>query len=369
MFYNLNVPYAATDIQLPRTLAFLHELGYNVVALNHAISGKLPAVIACAIPKPLPNQAALPAKLEILRRVTLTLTEAYQNARLLELSRCYDVLALRPVDERTLQLACTSLECDIISLDLSVRLPYYFKHKMVQEALKLGKRFEICYAQGLMGGAGERRCLIGNAGQLIRATRGRGLIISSGGTGTAANGVGLRGPWDLVNLAAVWGLSEERGAEAVGKECRSVVVHAQLKRTGYRGVIDVVYGGEKPAVMEIVDVEAGAKGRGKQGAKQQAGKGEALKRKAEAMGDLEEVKKGEDKPLSNTQRKKRARLEKMEAERKAQESSAAASTGAATEQASGGAAPTGDGANQGSIGTGVRNGEPVATVETPEGVT
>ena len=45
MFYDLNVPYAANDVQLPRTLAFLSELGYNVVALNHTISGKLPAQI------------------------------------------------------------------------------------------------------------------------------------------------------------------------------------------------------------------------------------------------------------------------------------------------------------------------------------
>lgn len=47
MFYDLNVPYAANDAQLPRTLAFLSELGYNVVALNHSISGKLPAQIVC----------------------------------------------------------------------------------------------------------------------------------------------------------------------------------------------------------------------------------------------------------------------------------------------------------------------------------
>ena len=42
MFYDLNVPWTPQDAQLPRTLAFLQELGYNVVALNHTISGKLP---------------------------------------------------------------------------------------------------------------------------------------------------------------------------------------------------------------------------------------------------------------------------------------------------------------------------------------
>jgi ribonuclease P/MRP protein subunit RPP1 len=36
------VPWTATDTGIPRTLNFLHELGYNVVALNHTMTGKLP---------------------------------------------------------------------------------------------------------------------------------------------------------------------------------------------------------------------------------------------------------------------------------------------------------------------------------------
>jgi ribonuclease P/MRP protein subunit RPP1 len=42
MFYDLNVPWTATDTGIPRTLNFLHELGYNVVALNYSMTGKLP---------------------------------------------------------------------------------------------------------------------------------------------------------------------------------------------------------------------------------------------------------------------------------------------------------------------------------------
>ena len=61
MYYDLNVPYISDKDQLQKTLAFLEErefslglvnnhdkliihlVGYNVVALNHIISGKLPA--------------------------------------------------------------------------------------------------------------------------------------------------------------------------------------------------------------------------------------------------------------------------------------------------------------------------------------
>jgi len=246
--------------------------------------------------------------------VTLTLTESYQNARLAELAKAYDILAVRPIDERSLQLACSSLECDIISLDLSQRIGFYFKFKMLSEAIKSGKRFEICYSQGLMGDSSARRNLISNATQLIRASRGRGLIISS----EAKAAVGCRGPWDAVNLATVWGLSQERGFEAVSKEARSVVVTAQLKRTGYRGVIDVVYGGEKPEVVK--EIEQG-KESGKAKQKQAAVNGQKRKAQEDVDGGAET---GEQ-PISKREAKRRAKKARMagaEADQAAQDSTA-----------------------------------------------
>lgn len=232
------------------------------------------------------------------------LTEQHQNARLAELSRNYDVLSVRPVDERTLQLACSSLDCDIISLDLTQRLNFWFKFKMLGEAIKNGKRFEISYAQGVMGDSAMRRNLISNATQLIRATRGRGLIISS----EAKSAIACRGPWDAINLAAIWGLSQERGYEAMSKECRSVVVAAQLKRTSYRGVIDVVYGGEKPAKTASDKPD---KGKGQQ----QRVNGQ--KRKADAVDSADGSSSAQQdggKPMSKRQMK---RQRKEEAQSKA----------------------------------------------------
>nr|OQO28611.1 hypothetical protein B0A51_03327 [Rachicladosporium sp. CCFEE 5018] len=327
MFYDLNVPYSPTDAGLARTLHFSHELGYNVIALNHSITGKLPNEIACAIPSPLLFKD-LPPTLQLLTRCTLHLTETHQNARLLALASPYDILALRPTDEKSLQLACSSLDCDIISLDLSIRHPFHFKHKMLMEAIKAGKKIEICYSQGMMGDSQARRNLIGNVSQIVRATRGRGLVISS----EAKSAEGLRGPWDAINLAAVWGLGQERGFEGVTKEARSAVVSAQLKRTGWRGTINVVYGGEKPAetIKPIVNGKVAA------AAKQaipikaaQNGKVDATagtKRKAESEAVVGAVNDG-DKPLSKTQMKKRAKLEKMAAEAREKEQSDAVITG------------------------------------------
>ncbi|KAH9826235.1 RNase P subunit p30 [Teratosphaeria destructans] len=240
-FYDLNVPYTPTA-DLPRTLHFLSELGYTT------------------------------------------------HVRLADLAKCYDVVAVRPVDEKGLQQACASLDCDIVSLDLTQRLPYHFRSKMVSEAVRSGKRLEICYAQGLRADAAARRNLIANATQLIRASRGRGLVVSSEAGGAA----GLRGPWDVVNLATIWGLSHERGFEAVSKEPRGVVVMARLKRTGYRGVIDVVEGGEKPAVVKEDEV-------GRETVKQ----GQGQKRKSEEALD------GGEKQISKREAKRRAKAAKL----------------------------------------------------------
>ena len=99
----------------------------------------------------------------------------------------------------------------------------------------------------MLGEAEKRRKLIENATALIRVSRGRGLIISS----EAYSILACRAPADIVNLAAVGGLGQERGVEAVTTEARKAVVTAQLKRTSYRGVIDVVYGGERPVKEKL----------------------------------------------------------------------------------------------------------------------
>lgn len=107
-------------------------------------------------------------------------------------------------------------------------------------AINRGIRFEICYAQCVAGDGIGRRNFISNFMNLIRATKGRGLVISSEARGV----LGCRGPADVGNLLGVWGLARERGVEAMGVNCRAVVVNESLNRTSFRGVVDVIDGGE-----------------------------------------------------------------------------------------------------------------------------
>ncbi|KAK4692950.1 ribonuclease P/MRP protein subunit RPP1, partial [Lecanoromycetidae sp. Uapishka_2] len=295
MYYDLNVPYIANQGELQRTLAFLAELGYNTVALDYSINDKLPASIVNEIPDPLPLNA--PTSLKILRRCTLHFSDPSQNHRLKSLASAYDILALRPLNKKALEQCCYSLECDLISLDLSTRFPFYFNQTTLGKALQRGIRFEVCYSSGIFNsdGGASRRNLISNATQMVRATRGRGLVISS----EARRALACRGPADVINMGVMWGLGQERGTEAVGREARSVVVQAGMKRSSFRGVIDVVYGGEKPERPTHEDKEG----------KNQPSEG---KRKAAAMEGEAEESMVLPKPISKREQKRQAKKARLE---------------------------------------------------------
>lgn len=99
--------------------------------------------------------------------------------------------------------ACASLPVDIISLDLSHRLPYRLRPKVLAPAVQRGVMFEISYACCLRDET-SRRLLFSNATALARATRGQNIIVSSG----ARTAFELRSPYDVINLSTLFGLPE-----------------------------------------------------------------------------------------------------------------------------------------------------------------
>ncbi|KAK3950932.1 RNase P subunit p30-domain-containing protein [Pseudoneurospora amorphoporcata] len=286
MLYDLNIAWSPTTpaSELERTLKFAKNLGYDVVALNQTITGNIPTQphpISNPIPQltsphpsfpggsgstsatstttarttttttnlsttassavPPTSTSSLPT---VLRRVTLTVTDpSTTNYRLADYARSYDLLALRPTNDKAFSWAClsTTEPPAIISLDLTQFLGFHIHHRTAMAAVHRGTRFEICYSQTFTSGNSvdaqrARSNFIGNVLGLLRATKGRGIIVSS----EAKSALGLRGPADVVNLLAVWGLGPEKGTEALGTGPRAVVVNEGVKRRGFRGVVDIV---------------------------------------------------------------------------------------------------------------------------------
>ncbi|KAF8846888.1 PHP domain-like protein, partial [Acephala macrosclerotiorum] len=241
MLYDLNVPWSPNQdpAQLQRTISFLSEVGYSALALNHTLTNPLPAQVTNPIPTIIPN---LPPKTTILRRCTLVISDPSLNHRLPNLASAYDILALRPTTEKAFLSACQSLtDHSIISLDMTQKFPFHFKPKPFMTAVNRGIRIEICYAQATMGDASSRRNFISNCLGILRATSGRGLVVSSEATSV----LGVRAPADVLNLLSVWGLGKDRGTEALDVNPRAVVVNEGIKRSGFRGVVDIIDGGDR----------------------------------------------------------------------------------------------------------------------------
>ncbi|KAI1825656.1 RNase P subunit p30 [Xylaria intraflava] len=284
MLYDLNIAWSphTSAADLERTLRFSASLGYDVVALNHTIGAPVPPQVINPLPKfdSAQSTSAPQAKLPtVLRRATVVLTEASQHHRLPQLASSYDILAVRPQTEESFSAACLSLnDVALISLDMTVRQPFVLRPKTCMVAVSRGVRFEVCYSQVLQGpapahilgpkgtkeggsvsggamgvDARARAAFIGNVATLIRATRGRGIVISS----EARSVLGLRAPADVVNLLHVWGLSTDRATEGLGVLPRGVVVNEGLKRSGFRNVVDIVGVAERSKQADIEMGEAG----------------------------------------------------------------------------------------------------------------
>ncbi|KAH6853519.1 Polymerase/histidinol phosphatase-like protein [Chaetomium sp. MPI-CAGE-AT-0009] len=304
MLYDLNIAWSpgtpAADLE--RTLKFAKSLGYDVVALNHIISGPIPTqptpitnpIPQLTLPHPSypgggsgsaatstttnttttkttttpPQQQLLPTTL---RRATLTITDpATTNYRLGDFARAYDLVALRPTTERAFAWACATASsagdaagaAALVSLDLAAALGWHVHHRTAMAAVQRGVRFEA----------------------LLRATKGRGVVVSSEARGV----LGLRGPADVVNLMAVWGLGPEKGFAALGEGARAVVVNEGIKRRGFRGVVDIVKPAEGGEEVRKGDGSGDGEGEGgngnKVGKKQKQGQ-QGQKRKNDGGGN------------------------------------------------------------------------------------
>lgn len=224
-----------------RTIAALSDLGYTCIAVNVILSGKISPTYQSPIDAE-SLRAKFP-KLRILTRVTVILDDASQNQNVQILSAKFDLICVRPLTEKSLQSASTNLDIDVISLDMTRRQPFYLRHKTVGAAIDRGIKFEMTYGAAPTS-TEARRQVISNAIQIIRATRSRGIILSS-----EANEPGVcRGPYDVVNLACIWGLDHMRARDAVGKTAVQAVMAGDLRTNSYKQVIV-----ERPAKRKRIE--------------------------------------------------------------------------------------------------------------------
>mgnify|MGYP002385107606 FL=1 len=85
---------------------------------------------------------------DLLTRLTVVLEDQNQVHSITSnaIVNSYDLVAVQPATEKLLHQACTAMESiDIISLDLSRRLPFQLKFSIVGVAIERGVMFEVLY--------------------------------------------------------------------------------------------------------------------------------------------------------------------------------------------------------------------------------
>lgn len=224
MYFDLSHPLEETPLDSvthKQREAMALSLGYNRMAVitRTISSGQVSSSDKC------PN-----VENKHLTRLNIVMSDTLPPGPMLaSVMQSYDLVAIIPKSERTMQQACTSLDCDLICLELNQRLTFKIKPNLLSAAVKRGVRFEILYS-GLLRDPTSRRHLINNSQALTRLLRGRNLIISSG----ARNAFELRGPTDVLALATeLFGFeSKEKAKMAITQGPNDAIEKGLVRKEG-----------------------------------------------------------------------------------------------------------------------------------------
>lgn len=245
-FADLNVPYLDDPRETEKLASKAIKLGFETIAIckTHRLKhekgkknkktdgGQLSPIDWNVLPA-IQDMKKKNPKLKFYSRITVLLDDQSQVHQLSsEAVQTFDVLAVQPTTEKLYQQACRSLEIDIISLDMSRRLPFHLKFPTVHAAVERGVHFEIIYSTAF-GGTTERTQLLAIAMDMVVFTKGKNIIVSSG----AEHELDFRGPYDIVNLGLLFRFKEEQSKAAITKNCRAVLFHAQARKGTERSVI------------------------------------------------------------------------------------------------------------------------------------
>ncbi|KAJ1735123.1 RNA-binding RNA processing protein rpp1 [Coemansia biformis] len=269
MFYDLNIalPDAAGRpngrlsgpewAHVAQTVEQARAFGYGVVALNQTIQGRLTAEhLAVWKSAPAFKDADLGwdtatgvraggdaagrvrrGRIRVLRRLTAVIAEPAQGHSLACGSNAtageYDIVAVQPASEKILAAACGGAwDVDMVALDMGRRWGFVAKHKLVSQALAQGIVLEISY-QPALAGPQARQQWVCNAAGIVRATRGKSTVWTSG----ARQALDLRSPYDIANLGEVLQLNSDLSKRALSTNARAALLHAFTRTSTLRAVV------------------------------------------------------------------------------------------------------------------------------------
>ncbi|XP_053306074.1 ribonuclease P protein subunit p30 [Spea bombifrons] len=249
VFVDLNI--VNTDIKkLQNIIEMAAHLGYSTVAINHVADFEKKKM---EIAKPISTTELFPSPpivqgkskpIRILTRLTVIASDPSHCNALRSTSptaRLYDIVAVYPKTEKLFHAACTSIDVDLVCINITEKHPFYFRKPPINAAIERGIFFELIYTPAIKDST-IRRYTISNALNLMQFCKGKNIIISSG----AEKPMEMRGPYDVATLGLLFGLSEGASKAAVSTNCRAALLHGETRKTAF----GIVYSVKKPLSEE-----------------------------------------------------------------------------------------------------------------------
>ncbi|XP_041818912.1 ribonuclease P protein subunit p30 [Chelmon rostratus] len=233
VFMDLNLSYTTDKNRLQSLIETAAHLGFSTVAINYVFepTAKKKQEIPSPTPikdliDPLPVVQGRSRPIRVLNRLTVVMSDSSHFRPNAAEYRCFDLLAIHPTTEKLFHAACMMYDVDIICITVTEKLPFFFKRAPVSGAVDRGLVFEVSYSAAIRDST-MRRYTIANAVSLMDTCKGKNVILSS----AAEKPLELRGPYDITNLGLLFGLSDGDAKEAISSTCRSVVLHAETRKT------------------------------------------------------------------------------------------------------------------------------------------
>ncbi|XP_054877171.1 ribonuclease P protein subunit p30 isoform X2 [Poeciliopsis prolifica] len=218
---------------LQRLVETAAHLGFSTVAINYVFEPTTKEKQEVPSPVPiseligqLPVVQGRSHPIKVLNRLTMVMSEASPFRSYATEFRAFDLLAIQPTTEKLFHTICMEWDVDIICISMTEKLPFFFKRAPINGAIDRGVVFEVSYASALRDST-MRRYTIANAVCLMESCKGKNVIVSS----AAEKALELRGPYDIINLGTLFGLSDADSKEAVSSTCRAVLLHAETRKT------------------------------------------------------------------------------------------------------------------------------------------
>ncbi|XP_052228609.1 ribonuclease P protein subunit p30-like isoform X2 [Dreissena polymorpha] len=161
-----------------------------------------------------------------LTRISATLADVQHNFVMsTDIVQQYDLVAVQPTTDKTFYQACTALNVDIITLDVTEKLPFKLKRTTINAAVQRGIKFEFQYSPAIRDST-LRKYFIANAQQFVFCDKGKNIILTSG----CEKAMELRGPYDVANLGSLLNLNAAQSKAAVTLNCEALLKHSESRR-------------------------------------------------------------------------------------------------------------------------------------------